>query len=236
MHTFVTPRPLAGKRSAVSRLFVMIAITQEVHLGYATAQEGGRDGRNAESPKRAVTVADAIRMTEFGDEAYIRGQSPRDGVAQFSPDGTQFVVLTKRGNIEKNSNDYSLLLFRVNGVLKAPAPTVLVAFSSSSNRPGIQQVKWLNGHLISFLAENPGEEQQLYTFDCSTKQLRKLTEHYSSVASYAFAGRDGRIFFTAYPRVESMLEERPKHDGIVLNGHPFPVPMTARNTFSPAYT
>src|SRR5260370_17628621 len=138
MHTFVTPRPLSGKRSAVSRLFVMIAITQEVSLGYATAQERGRDGRKAESPKRAVTVADAIRMTQFGDEAYIRGQSPRDGVAQFSPDGTQFVVLTKRGNIEKNSNDYSLLLFRVNGVLKAPAPTVLVAVSPSSNRPGIQ--------------------------------------------------------------------------------------------------
>ncbi len=231
----MTPRPLSEKGSAVIRLFVMIGITLEVSLGHVTGQERGWDGKNTESSKRAVTVADAIRMTQFGDEVYLRGLPPRDGVSQFSPDGTQFVVLTKKGNIEKNTNDYSLLLFYADGALKAPAPRVLVTFSSSSNRPGIQEVKWLDGRLISFLAENPGEEQQLYTFDCSTNQLRKLTEHYSSLASYAISRRDGRIFFTAYPRVESMLDERAKQYGIVVNAQPFPDLIALKNEFSSAY-
>jgi hypothetical protein len=48
--------------------------------------------------------------------------------------------------------------------------------ASSSNRPAIQNVVWLDDNdTILFLGENPGETTQLYSVKCSSKELKKLT-------------------------------------------------------------
>src|ERR1700728_1859410 len=61
--------------------------------------------------RRPVTVADAITMTEFEDPNYNVGRLGGP-VAQFSPDGRRFVILVRRGDLERNANKYSLLLFK----------------------------------------------------------------------------------------------------------------------------
>jgi dipeptidyl aminopeptidase/acylaminoacyl peptidase len=167
--------------------------------------------------KRPVTVSDAIVMTQLGDRDYNDEQSAKNDVARFSPDAEKFVIVVKRGNLEQNTNDYSLLLFRSTEALKHPAPEVLVSFSSSSNRPGIHAVKWLDNQTVTFLGENAGEVAQLYTVDCGAKRVRRLTNHSTSLVSYAISGKGSRLFFTAEKSAETLLNGRTMREGIVVS-------------------
>jgi hypothetical protein len=159
-------------------------------------------------------VSDIIQMSQFADPRYIAGQSVTFDVAQFSPDGLEFVIVLKRGNLETDTNDYSLLLFTTINALRSPAPRVLETFSSSSNRPGIQKVSWISDHVIAFLGENPGEQQQLYTLDINSRRVHKLTNHSTSLCSYAIDGNDHRIFFTAEVPAESFLTDESRRNGV----------------------
>jgi dipeptidyl aminopeptidase/acylaminoacyl peptidase len=167
---------------------------------------------------RAVTVVDAIEMTQFGDPEYLDGISARYGPALFSPDGSHFVIVTRTGNIERNTNDYSLLLFEVNRALRSLAGAeTLASLSSSSNRPGIREIQWLNNHSIAFLGENPGEVQQVYSVDCDTKKLTKLTNHSTGVISYAIDTNEEKLFFIAGQPPESLSSDKSGFGGIVIS-------------------
>lgn len=166
--------------------------------------------------KPPVTVADTIRMTVYGDAGYINGLSAKYDVARFSPDGEQFAILVKKGNLETNTNDYSLLLFRTRDALHSPRGEVLASFSSSSNRPAIQDVMWLDNKTIAFLGENPGDVQQLYTVDSNTKSLNRLTDHPTSLIAYAMAGKDRQFFFMAEEPVRSLCGDPVQRAGLVV--------------------
>src|SRR5216684_4011096 len=77
-----------------------------------TAASMSQANPEAHAIKRAVTVADSIQMTRFGDPDYIGGGPAKGIVAKFSPNGEQFVVVLKRGNLHNNTNEYSLVLFK----------------------------------------------------------------------------------------------------------------------------
>jgi len=186
-------------------------------VDYGTQQVGIA----ASSRSAFVTVKDAIEMTEFGDEDYLLGELPTERVAQFSPNRRSFVVIVKKGRLQTNTNDYRLLLFKADEALKVPIPEVLVSFSSSSNRPGIQEVRWLNDRKLAFLAENSGEEQQLYTINVETKELQKVTNHATGIIRYQITPDEERVFFTARPQVTTLLDEKAKRDGIVITTQPF---------------
>ncbi len=158
---------------------------------------------------RTVTVADIIRIVEIDGSG--------SDVARFSPDGQRFVITVKKGNITSNTNDYSLLLFRSDRVFQSPVPLSLVSFSSSSNRPGIQEVRWLDNTTIAFLGENPSELQQLYIVDCETKRVRRLTHHSTSLTSYAMSASSKRFFFTAEQPVKQLLNAATSTTGLVVS-------------------
>src|SRR5260221_6287312 len=77
--------------------------------------------------QRPVKVADAIRMTRLADTSYENGLSSKGIVAKFSPDGLRFVVVLRRGNLEGNTNEYSLLLFETAEAFHSPSARVLVS-------------------------------------------------------------------------------------------------------------
>src|SRR5208282_2697345 len=65
------------------------------------------DGQ-AQDAKRRITVKDTIEMTEFADRGYFLGGEPSSPVAIFSPNGKQFLIRLKKGNVERNVVEYSL--------------------------------------------------------------------------------------------------------------------------------
>ena len=183
---------------------------------------GIRDKSRVSGAQRgdAVSVVDAIQMTQFGDPEYLDGLSAKYNPARFSPDRNHFVIVTTKGNIEKNTNDYALLLFETNKVFGSAAAEVLVSLSSSSNRPGIHEINWIDNRTVAFLGERTGELQQIYEVDCETRRLAKLTNHSTGVISYAFAPKGDRLFFLAPHSPEPFLDNGSGFGGLVVSTQP----------------
>src|SRR5258708_295729 len=83
---------------------------------------GQTEGSTEIRPARRVSVADAIRMMRIAGtgalESYSGGLAA--DFASFSPDGKRFVFLVKKGNLEQNTNEYSMLLFETAEVFQSP--------------------------------------------------------------------------------------------------------------------
>src|SRR5262245_56967477 len=68
--------------------------------------------------RRPVTEADVIGMTLVPLDG-LEGQVWRnEPTAKFSPDVKQFVIVLRKGQIETNTNVYSLLLYRTANALQ----------------------------------------------------------------------------------------------------------------------
>ncbi len=172
--------------------------------------------------ERPVTVADAIRMNRVAGSAAARyryaGASTTD-FAVFSQDGTQFVIVLKKGNIERNTNDYSMLLFQTNKIFDAPVPKTLVSFSSSSNREGIKNILWLNDNdTLLFLGERPGETTQLYSVRCSSGQIAQLTHEATNVVGYSVSARGDRIVFGTENPIQDIVDGKALLQGFHVSG------------------
>src|SRR5579872_1811887 len=89
---------------------------------------------------RPITVADTITMTRFGDPLYEANVSSEDRVATFSPDGKQFVVLCRRGNLTTNQNEYFVLRWKTAEIFNSAPPQTILSISSSSNAPAISGI------------------------------------------------------------------------------------------------
>jgi len=188
----------------------------------AQSRKAGDSSRAPEQASRPVTVADAIQMTQFGDFSYIRGVSARDNPARFSPDGNHFVIITTTGSIEKNTNDYALLLFQTSKAPDSPTPKVLLSLSSSSTRPAIQDITWVDDRTVAFLGEKSGELQQVYEVDCKTRRLTRLTDHWTNVISYAITPNKEALFFLAERPDEPLFNEKALRDGLVVTNQFLP--------------
>lgn len=212
-------------RASLSRFVFIASICLTVcRYSYCSDQttEGHRDKTTAHTitvglTKRPVTVADSIQMLRLGDESYTDGAPSEGIVAKFSPDGKQFVVVLKRGNLEANTNEYSLVLFQTAEVLQSPKPRTLVSLGSSSNRPAIYSVRWLNDNdTILFLGEHPGEQSQLYSLKCSSNELKKLTNSVTSLTAFATTGAGDEIVYTSKNPSSTFLTESAARKGIVV--------------------
>ena len=209
---------IVGLRFRVTGIFAVVALALFLFVSQAIAQKEseylGRSAAGKTVSRRAVTVADAISMTRFlgfGEG----GLASKDDAALFSPDGSRFLILIERGDLEGNTRVYSLFLFRSDAALKSLKSQLLVSFSSSSNRPGIKDVKWLDNSWVAFLGENPNEQQQLYSINCDTGELTKLTEHVMSLNSYAITANREQLFFTAYQKSQPLFDFKNKRQIVV---------------------
>src|SRR6266481_5727694 len=108
-------------------------------LGRTALSSAQRD--SPKTQKRPVTVADAILMTRIAGSPY-PAVRPKSGFAIFSPDGKRFAIVLSQGNIGKNANDCTLLVFKTADIPQGGEPSKLLVFSTSSDRPGIQTLEW----------------------------------------------------------------------------------------------
>lgn len=124
-------------------------------------------------------------MTRLADHDYFLGMESKGRVAKFSPDGRFFVIVIRKGNIQQNTNEFSLLLYRVSEALKSPKPDILVKMSSSSNSDAIANVRWLaDSKSMLFLGENPGRPSQVYEVNVRSRKLTARTSSPTAVKDY----------------------------------------------------
>ncbi len=208
-------------------LFLMVGSTYGLCMHHAEQLGAVASANQAKSEsttgKRPVTEADSIRMTRLGDRQYTLGNPSKGLVARFSPDGKRFVVVLRKGNFEANTNEYSLNLFETSEVFHSPAPRLLASMASSSNRPAIQNVVWMEDNdTILFLGEHPGETTQLYSFKCSTNRLTRLTHHATNLTSFLVAAKGAEMVFTAETPEVSYVNDNSLRNGIVVTDELLP--------------
>ena len=169
--------------------------------------------------KRPVAVSDGIGMTRIaGRRAMLNlGGGLSENFATFSPDGNRFVMVTKRGNLEQNTNEYSLLLYESGSVFGHPQPKRLVTFASSSNREGINDVSWLDNDTVLFLGERPAETTQLYSVNCNSMRIRKLTKHRTNLLEYSVAHDGKHIAYVAEVPVTALPDQDALHNGLHIS-------------------
>jgi len=185
---------------------VRLRIICIVLAGFSVLGLSGEGAGCEESGKRKITVRDTIEMTEFADRGYFLGGVPSSPVAIFSPDGKQFLLRLKKGNVDRNVVRYWLLLFQTNEAFQSPAGRVVVAMESSSNREAITQVRWLDNKSIAFLGENPGEIPQVFRIELATRRLIQLTHHSTPVVAYDMSSNGRQLVFEAAPAPKRILE------------------------------
>jgi dipeptidyl aminopeptidase/acylaminoacyl peptidase len=175
--------------------------------------------------KRPVTVADAVTMTRIGEPLYVgyTGVGPKQNFAAFSPDGRRFALVISKGNLEKNVNDYSLLIFRTAGAFEHAVPRRLIAFSSASNSQGISNVRWLGDNdTILFLGSRGVQPTQLYSIRCSSRELKRLTNHRTSLKSYASSANGRTLVYAAQTRDHAVATPSVKWHGLDITTQDLP--------------
>jgi len=176
-----------------------------------------RPNATLQDTKSPVTVADSIRMTRLADPWYLLGASSEGRVAEFSPDGTQFTVVLRKGLLEQNANEYSLYLCQTANAFESPEPTLLLTFISSSNRPAISDVKWLDDNeTLMFLGAQSGGLRQVYTLNTSSKKITKVTDFQTDVRSYETTKIGDPVVVETEPPVVKLLTTPAKRDGIIV--------------------
>jgi dipeptidyl aminopeptidase/acylaminoacyl peptidase len=157
---------------------------------------------------RPITVMDAIGMRELSYEK---------DIVHYSPDGTKLVVVVKQGNLERDTNDYSLLFWKTDELFRRPNPEVLLTMSSSSNRRAIENLNWLpDNDTLVFLGENPGERRQVYSFKIKTHSLAVLTRHSTNVTWFSVSGDGSRIAYSAEGPQQSCFDSKTDRSGLVI--------------------
>ena len=94
---------------------------------------------------------------------------------------------------------------------------MLVALASSSNRPAIDNVLWLDDNdTVLFLGEQPGERTQIYSLKCSSKELTKLTSSATNLTSFVTTASGRVIVYTAKNPVLAFLTESIERKGLAV--------------------
>jgi dipeptidyl aminopeptidase/acylaminoacyl peptidase len=163
---------------------------------------------------RSPTVSDSVEMTSIGTplSEYL-GTPP----ATTSPDGKTFVIVARKGNVGRNSNDYALLLFHKEGVFLSPQPDVVVSFSSMSNRPGIDNVRWIGNRTVGFLGAPENEPQQIYSYDLTTRVLTKRTHSDTDIVCFDATSDFTTIVYMSRPRPTYFFDRKTLDRGLIID-------------------
>jgi dipeptidyl aminopeptidase/acylaminoacyl peptidase len=167
--------------------------------------------------QRPLAVNDVIGMTRLVNSNYESGDASNKNIAQFSPDGSRFVIILRKGNIIADVNEYSLNLYEI-GPKKSALAHPLVRMCSSSNRAAIQNVRWLDDNrTITFLGENAGESPQIYSIDINSRRLRRLTSQVSPILEYQVS-RNGQelVYLVAKPSHSNLHSELSSGKEVVI--------------------
>ena len=164
--------------------------------------------------RRAFTVADSIEMRLVGSPRF--GYLSQDP-AQFSPDGTKFVIVVRKGNLKDNTNRYSLLLFNTADAWRAPRPRIIVSFASSSDDPAIDNVEWIDKLRIGFLGSKPGTSTQIYVYDLMTTRLRQVSQWKTDIVRFDATAGLSTIAFLAKPPSRKLVNDARLRHGLLVS-------------------
>jgi dipeptidyl aminopeptidase/acylaminoacyl peptidase len=146
--------------------------------------------------RKPISIDDAIEMQRIQ-----RSAVQNEELAYFAPDGTRFVAVIWKGDLERNVNLYSLTLFDFRASPVTQRALVTAEFISDKtwrlqHFAPISQISFLpDNRTVVFLGSLRGEDPQVFAIDVDTRELRQLTHHSTAIRSFGVSpGGQVRVF------------------------------------------
>ena len=163
-----------------------------------------RDGRR-------ITVEDTIRMATFPETTYTSADPSSSRFARFSPNGKRYVVVTAKGLLATNENQFDLWLFATRNAFCGSRPRRILSMRSRSNRDAVKNLKWVGNDTVYFIGEFSGGSQ-VHSLNVVTGRLRRWTHHPTPVVDFDVDAAGGLIVYAAEPGPPSAASIRDKID------------------------
>lgn len=189
------------------------------------ALAGGNGSSRAQPHARDFNTVDNLSMLSFLDPSSF-GASESDLGLRFSPDGSRFVVVTVRDNLQSNEKEYFLIVYETSLVREfinsnksksqhdnALPPyyvgKVVATISTGSNEVGVRDIKWLeSGNQLAFIGFGGADDEngaQVQLLDIRDGSIRQLTDHPHPVVSFDINTDATRLIFAG--RVPTILSD-----------------------------
>lgn len=168
-----------------------------------------------------ATVEDAIAMVRIH---HFNNATLDGAAAAISPDGRRAAAVIWQGDLKRNVNVYSLIVFDLEATASGKAPPRVLLKRDFTGDPNdnfaapFSSLTFLNdSRTIAFLGREGSETEQVYTVSIESGMLRQWTRHPTAVRSYAF-GPDGnlRAFSAVAAPSKGTARERLEHDGVFM--------------------
>ncbi len=186
--------------------FLLVCFCHSPSIGYCQSTPESR---------KVVTVPDVIGMVRAADVLHSRP------VAHFSPDRTKLAVILRKGDIERNVNEFSIVLWRTAELFGSPRPEHLLTMYSSSNEDAVEDVSWLqDSETIAFLGSESADKRQVFTINVRTHVLKQITHHPGSVYSYSVTPAGDKFAYIAEESPKSLFDNESNQHGLVVSSEP----------------
>ncbi len=200
-------------------LLISGAVTA-AHAQGGAAADAVRHSAAAAGPSsgRPITVADIIGLTRIGSR-------PGADIDVRSADGCYTAVVLRRGDLERNTNVYTLVVFRSDSLWMAARPDTVLSFATASNGPGIAQLQWLGGnHTLAFLGERSDSlsynrrrgSPQVYTVDVRTHHWTQWTHHTTPITAFNVTPDGSTVLYSAEPPSDTTEYATWRRQGFVV--------------------
>lgn len=187
-------------------------------VGQGKTDEPGRENGGTE----LASVRAGLEMTDLADYwTAAQGTVPcgvPGAIASLAPNGRQFVVVLRRGDIQHNWNHYTMLLWKTRA-LGTEKPRTLIEMDSSSARPAIdpESISWgRDGWTLMFLGEVPGGRHEVYEVDLQTGKLSALTDAPLNVTNYSRAVSRNRMAYEGALPPKSLWSANTARQGLAV--------------------
>lgn len=157
---------------------------------------------NATERKAQFSVETMIEMREIYEPA----PPSRYGIPPefaFSPDDSRFLVITRKGDLQRNVNTYELRAYRVDEIknfLNAqgkgpPTGDAIATMETSGSRLGIEQARWKDNQTVTYLGRNGDDRSAVYEFDTQSQKSKKLIDPGATITHYQLAAGSNYVVF-----------------------------------------
>jgi hypothetical protein len=205
-------RDVRSRRCAVSLLIVLLSSALPLA---------------AKDSKQPFTVRDSIEWTYVLPVSTDAGSSSRD-VALFSPQRSYLVLQTRRGDLDRNVNVESLLLyvtreleaFSAGRISVPPHAAPVVTVNAARDEDSLAAVQWLGDARLGWIAKGSNDRKQAFAVGVPGEAPTQLTASETDVVGFAEA--EGIVaYYACVPhvkqrplvvRVESFAEALPPMD------------------------
>lgn len=169
-------------------------------------------GFSVAATKRPFTFVDGFNQTQLFDIRPRRQETESAKRFLFSSDGKKLFLITGRGDAERKTYQFSLLMYDTDAIMSylngvsttPPVPKTIASFDDTRKTiwdtihesTGIKNVTAIDDNLLLFIATDVNDTHQLFSVDLKNGQIRQLTSQAYRVTDYTILKDRNEVLFT----------------------------------------